>query len=99
LFFFLENQKVDPSVDFFLYKTDSINVEQEHDFHELLELAKLLVISKVFNDFKLFTISGISVNDLTPSRWLPGGLLFFVLHKLFFFHKVLTPTLERYPVV
>ena len=39
------------------------------------------------------------MNELTPRRWLPCGLLFFVLHKLFFFHKVLSPTLESNPVI
>ena len=59
----------------------------------------MLIVTEVFNDFEVFAVSGVSMDELTACRRLPSGLVFLVLHELVFLHELLTPAWEGDPVV
>jgi hypothetical protein len=59
----------------------------------------LFIVAKVLDNFEVFTISGVSVDELTAGRRLPSGFMFLLLHEFVFLHELLAPALKGDPVV
>ena len=99
VFLLLKDHKIDPSINFLLYKADSVNIKQENHLHSLLVRCKLLVVPKILHDNKFRVISLVSMNKLSACWRLKILLNLFLLEKVLLLHELLTPASECYPVV
>lgn len=96
---FFKHNIINPSRNFLLNKTNTINVKQKHNLKLLFISIKLFIISQILNYHKLLSITSVSMDCLTTSRWLECGLLLLLVLELLFLHELLSPSAESDPII
>ena len=95
----LKHYIIHPSRDLLLNKTHTVNVKQKHYFKFLFIRNKIFIISQVFNNHKLLSITSVSMNCLTSSWWLECSFMLLLILELFFLHELLSPSPKSNPVI